>query len=183
MPSMAGLRAPPIPIIEDESRPTTSQAPQKSEPDPELVAEIGAHVEELTNGLELARASVERLRRDLLAHTEQDVVKLAVAIAKRVIGRELAMDPELIAGLARDGIKALGTEDSVTCAVSSRTAHALGVLGEWAPNKTRVDVIVDPTLGDGDCQIRGQYGSVDAGVEARLDAILSLLGIPEEGAR
>lgn len=182
MPNLSGLRAPPIPIIEDDQGCSPS-GPPANEPDPELAAEIGAHIEELTGGLEAARASVERSRRDLLAHSERDVVQLAVAIAKRVIGRELSLDPELIAGLARDGIKALGAEDSVTCAVSSKTAHALGVLGEWAPNKTRVDVIVDPSLGDGDCQIRGQFGSVDAGVEARLDAIIGLLGIPESGAR
>lgn len=185
MPTLSGLKAPPIPIIEDEqgSNGRSSGPPQQSEPDPQVAAEIAAHLEELTSALEAARASVERSRRELLASSEQQLVQLAVAIAKRVIGRELSSDGELVAGLAREGIKALGAEDSVTCAVSSKTAHALGVLGEWAPNKTRVDVIVDPTLRDGDCQIRGQYGSVDAGIEARLDAIVSLLGIPEGQAR
>ncbi len=53
----------------------------------------------------------------------------------------------------------------------------------FAGVETAPDLVVDPRFDDARCEIRGKYGRVDAGLEARLDAVARALGVERHEAR
>ncbi len=143
----------------------------------EAVAALEARIDELTRGLEAARASVEAARKEALQSSEREIVKLALAVAERVIGRAFQADPSMVAAWVNEGIAALAQEDSVRCVVSPRVGEILQMHGCFANLETPPDLVVDPRFDDVQCEIRGKYGRVNAGLEARLDAVASALGV------
>lgn len=115
------------------------------------------------------------LRREILASSERELVQLSVAIAERIVRRELRADPEMIARWAHEGLGALGEHDELCVVVSQDVAATLPegrfrqLLGDGVALK------VDLELAPGRCEVRGRHGRYDASVEARMAAILDAL--------
>ncbi|MEP7361945.1 MAG: FliH/SctL family protein [Acidobacteriota bacterium] len=127
----------------------------------EAIAERGAHaIEELI-------AERRKMRRRL----EEDLVHLAVAVARRVLHRELSVDPEALGGIVR----------AVLDRMDAREVHRLRVrpadapfvekhIGEWqTPVQLRLEK--DPSLERGAIVFDTARGSVDASVETQLREI------------
>lgn len=162
LPNMAGT---PVPEAEPDMVPY------------EAVAVLEERIEALTRGLEAARASVADARREALESSEREIVKLALAVAERVIGRAFEHDPSVVGEWVKEGIAALSQEDSVRVAVSPRVGEILQASSCFAGLEAQPDLVVDPRFDNAHCEIRGKYGRVDAGLEARLDAVASALGV------
>lgn len=149
----------------------------------EVVAELEGRIEELSQGLEAARATVADARREALEGSEREIVRLAMAVAERVIGRAFHHDPSAVADWVKEGIAALSQEDSVRVVVSPRVGEILQSHSAFSGVETAPDLVVDPRFDDTRCEIRGKYGRVDAGLEARLDAVAAALGIDRHEGR
>jgi flagellar assembly protein FliH len=142
--------------------------------EPPAVRESGAPSAELTSMFEKAIEDIASLRPLLLAHSERQLVELAALIAKRVIGRELEIDPAIVADLAREGLDALGTRDRVVVRLGAGVddvtlEECVGRLRAHAP---RCEVISDPALGPTDCIVETELGRVDESIETRLEQVL-----------
>lgn len=187
MPRISVLPAEPERTASGEtSPPPSTSVPQVPlEEVRQIVAEelgrIEPLVDELRRGLEACRASVEGARREALHESEQELVRLALAIAERVVGREIATNSRVVALWAREALESLGADDSVRCVVSPRVGEVLMSLEHWYGTGPQPDVVVDSRLGDLACEIRGRYGRVDAGLKARLAAVAAALGQAPEG--
>lgn len=111
---------------------------------------------------------------------ERDLVDLAAAIARRVIGRELTVPLDVIASMAREGIEALAARDRVIVRVSAGLGAAAAEelrarLAERAPG---CEVRLDAELGEGGCVVETQHGRVDESIEERLSRVLAALAEP-----
>jgi len=113
-------------------------------------------------------AARERYLRDV----EQEVVRLALAIAARILRREAQMDPLLLTGAAR---VALGQLSSAT---EIRLRVPPGELDLWTeamhliPNlPVRPAVIPGDGMRAGDCMVETTLGTVDLGIRAQLAEI------------
>lgn len=133
---------------------------------------------------EALEASVEEiatLRARIDPELERQMVALASLIARRVIGRELSVHPELVASLAIEGMRALGERDKVVVRIGPLPEGALDTtvdkLRQHAPH---CEVIVDPMLAPGQCMVRSEFGQVDESVDSRLEAVLNGLGGPSD---
>ncbi|MEI7892485.1 MAG: FliH/SctL family protein [Myxococcales bacterium] len=117
------------------------------------------------------------LRSELLLQTEQELVELAAAIAKRVVGAELALDPTLLARVAREGIDALAGYDRVTVRIGSGVDEASleTIRARLRGRGARCDVVADPDLGPGQCIVETDYGRVDESLDRRLGMVLDAL--------
>jgi flagellar assembly protein FliH len=111
--------------------------------------------------------------RDRYLHAvEQEVVKLALAVAARILRREAQMDPLLLLGAVRVALGQLAAGSEVRLRVPA------GELDLWtealalAPNLTVRPVV---EAGDGmrlgECVIESKVGGVDLGVRAQLSEI------------
>jgi flagellar assembly protein FliH len=115
------------------------------------------------------------LRREVLEASEPELVSLALAIAQRVVARELRLDPTLILHWAHDAIQSLATKDEVIIALGRDVAKDL-------PEDARtlsggVPIEVDPQLAPDACEVRAPGCTIAAGAEARVAAVAEVLGV------
>jgi flagellar assembly protein FliH len=122
--------------------------------------------------------------RPLLAldeQTGQELVRLATIVAGRVITRELQLSPDLIARAVREAAAAL------PAATRELRVHVhpedLALLQELGAAESHWQLLADPALARGDCQLESERSRLDARVETRLAAVIdAVLGDDAERA-
>ena len=118
---------------------------------------------------------VADLRADMIRHTERQLVQLSLAVARRLVHREIALDPDLLVAIARVAMDRLGDMASVTVRLNPEDFAATSVVREREWAGSRVTVVADTRLPRGGCRIESDYGAVDAGVEAQLQELAQAL--------
>ncbi len=117
--------------------------------------------------------SFDQARRDLAYVSEPRLVELAMLVARRVIGRELLTQPELVADLVREGIDALASSDTTRVRVGAAFGEIRDlVLDQLATRGIEVELVVSPHLADYACVVETELGRVDESVEERLNTLL-----------
>jgi flagellar assembly protein FliH len=109
---------------------------------------------------------------------EQELVALALALARQIVRRELKTDPTQIIAIIRDAIKVLPVA-SRDVRVHLHPEDAAIVRHHLAPTESERawTVVEDPVMARGGCQIVSANSRVDARLETRLTAMLTeLLG-------
>ena len=185
-PTVADIKytaAPRIEIPDDEEPdrlPAPGSLPPAASIPPEGTPELAALLEDLRTVIASARAQTLELRREALEKTERDLVHLAIAIAKRVVGREVETDPTIVTAWAREGIDALSSHDRVVVALAPEVLEALEASGERTAFEEVADVVSDPRLSRAECEVRGKFGRIDESVRARLDAVVAALDLDDD---
>jgi flagellar assembly protein FliH len=115
------------------------------------------------------------LRQTMIQQSERQLVELSLAIARRILRREVTLDGDLIIAMAHVALERLGDAGSATIRLNPEDyAHTVQRHGEeWAGNRVRV--IADSAVGRGGCQVESEFGYVDAGVEAQFDQVMRAL--------
>jgi hypothetical protein len=136
-----------------------------------------ARLEATITALEQSVEELSLLRGRMMEETEEQLVTLAAAIAKRVIGREVSVDPEIMLTLAAEGIDALGDRDRVVVRFGflDRDDLLASMVERLKRRAPRCEVLQDPSLGPGQCVVESEFGQVDESVDARLDNVLRAL--------
>ena len=118
----------------------------------------------------LADFAVERDR--YLQSVEYEVVKLALAVAARILRREAQMDPLLLTGAVRVALGQLAASTNVRLRVPQ------GELDLWKESvahlpglSVKAQVLPGDCMRLGDCVVETELGSVDLGVRAQLSEI------------
>jgi flagellar assembly protein FliH len=130
-------------------------------------AELQPVIDRLARSIE----EIGGLRARLRAEAEADLIQLSLAIARRVIRRELAIDPEALHGLVLGALDKLqGQEIS---RVRVHPAHVALVTESLRQNSAsaKVEVIPDPSRAVGAVIFETQRGNLDASVESQLQEI------------
>lgn len=124
-----------------------------------------------------AREAEERLasvRRSVLIECEGELVRLALAVAERIVGRELSADPSLVASWAREAIDSLEGAGTTTVAASPDVAASIPDADFGAP------MTIDESLPPGTCEARSGHGRAKVSADARLAAVAEALGVDVE---
>jgi flagellar assembly protein FliH len=111
--------------------------------------------------------------RDRFLHeVEHEVVKLALAVAARILRREAQMDPLLLTGAVRVSLGQLAGSTQVRLRVPPAEldlwTEAVALLPKLAVKPT---VLAGEGMLLGDCVIETEMGSVDLGIRAQLGEI------------
>jgi flagellar assembly protein FliH len=126
---------------------------------------------------------ISQLRKTMVHQTERQMVQLALLLAKRVVGRELALDVELVAAMAHVALERLGESGPATIRLNPEDYAALVVLRGEAWEGAQVAITPDPALPRGGCVVDSEFGRVDASIEAQLGELSrALLGDPHQHA-
>jgi flagellar assembly protein FliH len=111
------------------------------------------------------------LRGAMVRQTEQQMVQLALAIARRILRRETTIDQDLLVAMARVALERLGDAGAATIRLNpedySQTVQRHG--DHWAG--ARVNVVADPSVSRGGCLVESDFGVVDASVDAQFDQV------------
>ncbi len=108
------------------------------------------------------------LRAEMIQRTERQVVQLAMAIAERMIRREISLDRSLLCAMARVALERLGDHASATIRLHPDDfADVTNVQGAEWPND-QVKVVPDPMVSRGGCLVQSEFGFIDVDVAAQF---------------
>jgi flagellar assembly protein FliH len=130
-------------------------------------AEVRPVIERLSRSIEEIAGFRARLRRE----AEADTIQLALAIARRVLRRQLAVDPEALHGLVLGALEKL--EGQEVSRVRVHPAHAVLVKGclEQHSAGAKVEILPDASREMGTVVFETQRGNLDASVDSQLQEI------------
>lgn len=112
-----------------------------------------------------AAAAAERLR----AHAEGELPRLAVAVARRLIGDALEDDPSRVRAVVAQALERARRARRIEIhAHPDDVPHLRSVA---SGSETTVAVVPDPSVGRGGCVLHTDVGEVDARIEVQLAAL------------
>ncbi|MBZ5591184.1 MAG: flagellar assembly protein FliH [Acidobacteriia bacterium] len=111
------------------------------------------------------------LRPRLREQAERDVVRLAVAIARRVVRRELTIDPQAVAGLAKAALEQLAAEERIRVRVHPEDEAAVRSSLAQTRRADAIEVTGDAALERGSAVFETGRGNLDASAETQLAEI------------
>lgn len=128
-------------------------------------------VDDCNEKLARTLAELVTFKRKLRADAEREVVKLSLAIARRILNRELATDPDALQGIVHAALGKLQTRDIWQVRVGPHGLNTLNAFLERAGLGGTVKVKNDPALHPGDLIIETPAGELDASVNTQLHEI------------
>ena len=130
-------------------------------------AELKATLDRLAQSIQELAGWRARLRRE----AEADLVRLALEIARRVVRREIAVDPDALRGLAAAALEKLRGQDISRVKVHPSHAALLAACLKQAPGGNTVEVVADASREPGALIFETARGNLDASVDAQLQEI------------
>ncbi len=134
--------------------------------------------EEALNEIKKANDRLAHTLRDLIAlkrrlrnEAESDVVKLSLAIAKRILHRELNADPDSIQGVVYAGLQKLQNREITKVRICPSAFNSVRAALEKAGVTPAVSIVPDPKLRNGDMIFETSLGELDASIETQLQEI------------
>lgn len=123
------------------------------------------------HGLNTIIAELASLRKRVRVEAEDDAVKLAIAIARRVLYRELATDPEAILGLVKAAFGKLNARETHRLRVSPSDAAMIQEHRTKLQLPPGLEIASDGSLTPGSAIFETSRGDLDASVETQLAEI------------
>lgn len=136
------------------------------------------HVREQVERLDSLITDLARPFEQLDAQVEKELLGLAMALAKQIVRRELKLDPTQIIAVVREAVSTLPVS-ARDVRVHLHPEDASIIRQHLAPteNERAWQVVEDPVMMRGGCQVVTPTSRVDARLETRLGKVLSeLLG-------
>jgi flagellar assembly protein FliH len=132
--------------------------------------------EEYNEALYRERESVHRIceqfveeRKHYFERVEVEIVRLSLAIAARILHREVKLDPLLLRGIVQVALNQLQESSEVVLRVPSDDVESwLLHFQDAAKSAVTVEVVADDRLEAGACTLQTKLGSVNFGVEIQL---------------
>ncbi len=128
---------------------------------------LDAVIEQLARSVEDLSSLRARLRRQ----AEAELVHLAVTIARRILRRELSLDPEAIAGLVHAALQRLAGQEIARVRVHPELALAVRTALAEGQGVQAAEVVADARLEVGAVIFETERGNLDASVETQLAEI------------
>lgn len=110
-------------------------------------------------------------KRRFIEDSEEQVVRLSVAIARRILYREIQVDPEALLGLLRAAIGKSELREVHRVLLHPLDRQALSPHLQRMDLPSRVEVVADTTLERGAVLIESATGLLDASVSTQLDEV------------
>jgi flagellar assembly protein FliH len=131
----------------------------------------GAEVRPLIDRLARSIEELALLRPRLRKEAEADMLRLALAVARRVLRRELAVDPEALHGLAMAALEKLSSQAIHRVRVHPSLAPQVRAALEKLPGRASVEIVPDATREPGTVIFETARGDLDASVGTQLEEI------------
>jgi flagellar assembly protein FliH len=116
-------------------------------------------------------AEVSSLRGRIRKDAEADLVKLSIAIARRVLHRELTIDPDSIAGIIRVALEKLDSHELSQVRVHPDQEPGVRAALQRLNDGRNIELKSDPSLQCGDVLFETAQGTMDASIEMQLREI------------
>jgi flagellar assembly protein FliH len=132
-------------------------------------AEVGAQrAEAMLRRLTQTIEELSGLRNEVLRGAEHQVLRLAMAIARRILDRELHVDRGMLLAMARVALDRLGDRSSATIRLHPDDNAAILARRVDENAAGPVQIVADPLIGRGGCIVQSDFGLVEVGLDAQF---------------
>lgn len=143
----------------------------------ELQEEANAQVADLREELAKTLAEVSGLRNEITSQAENELVELALEIAKKVVGREVTFDREIAFTLVKVSLSRLQTHAAARVHLHPEDFAFVQSHRERLNFHGALEIIEDRSVSLGGCLVRTETGDIDARLESQFEEIAhGLLG-------
>lgn len=126
-----------------------------------------------------AATSVIGVRDQIIRDSEEDLLRLAILIAKKIIHREVRTDRSILAGIVAEAMKSVSEKDQLVISLNPVDFDlVVENKNEYLPQlseRQSVTLKSDPSVGPSGCIVETELGSIDARIEAQLEEIANRL--------
>jgi len=116
-------------------------------------------------------AELDGMRKNLRAEAEEAAVTLALAVARRVLHREIAADPDAILGLVKAASQKCAARETQRLRVSPRDAETIREQQSRLNLPPGLEIVADANLERGSAIFETSRGDLDASVDTQLTEI------------
>jgi flagellar assembly protein FliH len=140
-----------------------------------LDEKVARRMDTLLPALEQLAQQINDAKGELQAHWERSALNVCTAIAKRIIHREIAREPQITLDLIADALRLAAGSTEIKLHVNPTDYENLGsqvdrlakTLCQLAPT----DVMADPEISAGGCRVVTKFGEIDQQIESQLRRI------------
>jgi flagellar assembly protein FliH len=137
----------------------------------ELSAGVRAKVEDLAATI----SEIAGTRSDTIHRAETDAIHLTLAIARRVLHRELSLNPSAVEELIKAALEKLQAQEVYRVRVHPDQQEILKRCLEKTGRGQAVTVVPDPNQSEGGAVFETSRGLLDASMDTQLDEIERIL--------
>ncbi|MDA1014550.1 MAG: FliH/SctL family protein [Planctomycetota bacterium] len=139
--------------------------------------------ERLQTALPAVQAAVDEMDRELdqtVQHWERTAVGLSIAIAEKLIHRELTASPRLVLENISAALKLASGQKAVRVHLNPTDAETLKDFVQDILDRSSLSdatVVLDADLARGGCLVKSRNGSIDGRMETQLARLIEELGV------
>ncbi len=133
----------------------------------EASAEVKKAFDQVAHVLE----ELSKTKRKLRVDAEQELVKLSLAVARRILNRELSTDPASIEGIVHAALQKLQQREASKVRVWPAAVPAVRAALDRIGTRSGIEIVPDPGLATGAILFETSLGELDASIETQLQEI------------
>lgn len=149
----------------------------------QALEEHRAQLTQAVAALAEAASDLDASRGELEAAALEEVVSLAIAVARRVTKRQALIEPQVLTDNLREAMRLVVSGGAVKVAIHPAQRHtldaALPALRLDFPRLTHVEIVDDNSVEPGGCRVFAGGGQIDATLDEQLDRVVADL-LPTE---
>lgn len=130
--------------------------------------------------------AIKEIRLQALQEVEQDVLKLSIKLAEKIIGREVRQDETVRGEIVLNALRQARQQEMLTVRVNANDLPLVEQMRERIDSFGRakyIDFIADQSVKEGGCIIESQSGTIDARLETQLRILENSLLARAEGEK
>lgn len=133
--------------------------------------ETSAEINAANNQIAQALSDLAGTKRKLRSDAEGELISLSLAIARRILHREVSIDPEALHGLVHTALQKLQNREISRVRVYLAGADAVRSALERIGAAPAIQVFPDSSLKNGGLIFETTFGELDASIDSQLQEI------------
>lgn len=156
---------------EVESRPKQAYQRGFDEGQAAGMQQANVRLEPVMAKLAVSLKDLATVRKRHLMEAEEDAVRLAIAVARRVLHRELSVDPESLLGVVKAALERVDARDVHRVRLNPEDVPLLEKCLATGGMPPRVELLGDSALERGSVIVETNRGSIDGSISSQLKEI------------
>jgi flagellar assembly protein FliH len=113
----------------------------------------------------------------MMATAEPEMARLATKLAEKLVGQELAQNPEAIVGVVKLALAGIGDREQVSIRVNpadyDKVIEHRSNFERMIEGLKKFDIVADASIDEGGTSIETNLGNIDARLNTRVNALLA----------
>lgn len=132
-------------------------------------------IKSVVNSINQGLSELIKIRQDIYLETEQEVVKLSMEVARKIVCNEIRVNKDTVVNVVKEAIKKVEGNERVKVKLSCKDFQFIKsvkpAIIDKITNIKNVGFEMDESTPDGGCIIETESGDIDARIEKQFQAV------------